>query len=165
MCWTWGRESCTGVRKPAERMHEWREARAVARLKLRASQKIVNAGLQLKILSDSRADRSASRDRAAVRLVIEMKREVALNAEMLIEVPYDRSLKSLSLEVSAHTCIRSKANYPTAGFTESGVTCEKFKLGMFVRGGALRRNQEGRTQQKCSTERQANEQVLISSFH
>ena len=129
------------MRKPAERMHEWREARAVARLKLRASQKIVNAGLQLKILSDSRADRTASGDRTAVRLVIEMKREVALNAEMLVEIPYDRSLKSLSLEVSVDTSIRSKVNYPTAGFTESGVTCEKFKLGMFVWVRALRRNQ------------------------
>jgi len=45
------------MRKPAERMHEWREARTIARLKLRADQKIVNAGLQLKILSDSRVDR------------------------------------------------------------------------------------------------------------
>src|SRR5262245_43289739 len=146
-------------------MHEWCEARAVTCLKLRAGQKIVNAGLQLKILCDSRADRSASGDRTAVRLVIEMKREVALNAEMLIEVPYDRSLKSLSLEVSAHTCIRSKANYPTAGFTESGVTCKKFKLGIFVRLRALRRNQQGGAQQKCSTGYQANEQVLINSFH
>src|SRR6185369_2064244 len=94
-----------------------------------------------------------------------MEREVALNAKMLTEVPDDRSLKSLSLEVSFHTSIRCKVNYPTAGFTESGVTCEKFKLGMFVWVRALRRNQEGRTQQKCSTERQANEQVLISSFH
>src|SRR6185369_7760250 len=108
MCWTWGRESCAGVRKSAERMHEWREARAVARLKLRASQKIVNAGLQLKILSDSRACRSASGNRATARLVIEMKREITLNAEMLSEVPDDRSLKSLSLVVSTHTCIRSK---------------------------------------------------------
>src|SRR5262245_557190 len=104
-------------------MHEWREARAVARLKLWAGQKIVNARLQLKILSDSRAGRTASGDRTAVRLVIEMEREVALNPKTLTEVPFDRSLKSLSLEVSAHTCIRSKANYPTAGFTESGVTC------------------------------------------
>src|SRR5690349_14514 len=132
-------------------MHEGRKARAVARLKLRASQKIVNAGLQLKILSDSRADRTASGDRAAVRLVIEMKREVALNAEMLIEVPYERSLKSLSLEVSVHTSIRSKANYPTADFTKSRVTYEKLNLGIFVRLRALGRNQQGGAQQKCST--------------
>src|SRR6185503_2372242 len=120
--------------------------------------KIVNAGFQLKILGDSRAGWRASGNRAAVRLVIEMKREVALNAEMLIEVPYDRSLKSLSLEVSTHTCIRSKANGATAGFTKSGVTCENFNLGIFVRGRALRRTYQGRAQQKCSTEWQANEQ-------
>ena len=35
------------MRKAAERMHEGGEARAVARLKLGASQKIENAGLQL----------------------------------------------------------------------------------------------------------------------
>src|SRR6185369_3706529 len=120
-------------------MHEWREARAVARLKFWAGQKIVNARLELKILSDRRADRSAGGDRAAARIIIEMKREITLNAEMLVEVANDRSLKSLSLVVSSHTCIRSKADYPTAGFTESGVTCEKFKLGIFGRGRALRR--------------------------
>src|ERR1041384_1824239 len=113
MCWPWGRESCTGVRKPAERMHERRKARAVARLKLRAGQKIVNAGLQLKILGDSRADRSASGDRAAARLVIKMKREVALDSHVFAEVPDDRSLKSLSLVVSTHICIRSQANGAT----------------------------------------------------
>ena len=62
--WTWRRESCAGVRDTAEHMGEWREARAVARLKLRAGQKIVDACLQLKALGDRRARRSASGNRA-----------------------------------------------------------------------------------------------------
>ena len=75
-------------------MCEWREARAVARLKLRAGQKIVNARLELKGLSGGRASRSAKGKRARGRLIIEVGREVALNAEMLTEVPDNRCLKS-----------------------------------------------------------------------
>src|SRR5215203_16336 len=67
-----------------------------------------------------------------------MGREVALNSETLTEVPDNRSLKSLSLIVSAHTCIRSKANYPTAGFTERGIAGKDFNLGIIVRRRTLR---------------------------
>src|SRR6185503_8911271 len=114
MCWTWSRESCAGVRKPAQRMHEWREARAVARLKLRAGQKIVNACLELKILNYGRAYRSASGNRAPFRLVIEVGREVALNPKTLTEVPDDRSLKpQFGVIGCCHIVIRSKVDTGT----------------------------------------------------
>ena len=123
-------------------MREWREARAVARLKLRASQKIVNARLELKVLSDRRACRSANGNRARGRLIFEMRREVALNAEMLTEVPDDRSLKSrLGGIVCSDAAIWAKANATTARFTKSRVTYENFNLGIFVRVRALRRTQ------------------------
>ena len=52
------------MRDSAEHVREGRETRAVARLKCRASQKIVNARLELEVLSDSRAYRSASDNRS-----------------------------------------------------------------------------------------------------
>ena len=57
----------------AEHMSKGREARAVARLKLRASQKIVNARLELKVLSGGRASRIAKGKQARGRLIIEMR--------------------------------------------------------------------------------------------
>ena len=82
------------MRNAAEHVCEWSETRTIACLKLRAGQKIVNARLELKGLSDGRASRSATGNRARFRLIIEVGREVAFNAEMLTEVTDNRCLKS-----------------------------------------------------------------------
>ena len=67
MCWTWGREGGAGVRKPGERMREWREARAVAHLQFRASEKIVNTSFDLMVLRKRSAGRIAGDKRTLTR--------------------------------------------------------------------------------------------------
>src|SRR5687768_11614913 len=104
-------------------MRQWCKARAVARLKLRANQKIVNARLKLKILSDSRATRSANGKRARARLIIEMRREVELDADTLTEVSDNRSFKSgFGGIVCIDAAVWAKADAATARFTKSGIT-------------------------------------------
>ena len=60
------------MRKAAERMHEGGEARAIARLKLRAGEKIVNARLELSVLRDRGAGRRAKSNGATARLITEV---------------------------------------------------------------------------------------------
>src|ERR1700730_6673077 len=126
-------------------MREWREARAVARLKLRAGEKIVNARLELKVLSDGRACRSARGNRARGRLIIEVGREVALNAEMFTEVPNNRRLKSrLGGIVSPDSSVGAKANATTARFAETGIAGEHLNLRILVLTCILRRRDRAR---------------------
>ena len=97
-------------------MCEWSETRTIACLKLRAGQKIVNARLELKGLSGGRASRIAKGKQARGRLIIEVGREVSLNAEMLTEVTDNRCLESRFRRVVCwHTAIRRQANTATVG--------------------------------------------------
>src|ERR1700738_921717 len=135
-------------------MNERREARAVTRLKLRAGQEIVNARLELKVLRNGRANRRARGNGTAARLIIEMGREVTLDAEMLTEVPDHRSFKpGLGGVVSSDAAIGAKANAATIGFAKSAVPDEDFDLGIIVLIRLLRRNERGRAHQQYGTAR------------
>lgn len=127
----------------------------VARLKLRPGQKIVNAGLKLKVLRGGRANGGAHGDRAAARLIIEMSRDVTLNAEMPAEVSNHRYFKSIPSVILPDTRIRAKGDAPAVGFPQGDVTDEKFELRVIVLNRLLGQCGQGRAHQNKSTDQQA----------
>src|SRR6476619_6165905 len=84
---------------------------------------------------------------------------------MFTEVADDRSFKSGLAGIIGVDTRCTKADAATVGFTERGIASEDFDLGILVRVRGLRRSHQARAQKKCRTKCQANEHVLIDSFH